>query len=230
MRESGKLPIRGLVDAMSIKIRPPRRENGAENESNRARPQHSDPRGGEPERADRRHDRGSGHGNPGDARLGSVHLPCPVRLGPTGAAACAGAARRHGETSPSAGTPSGQTAQPGVRAIDPATLRMTFYTVQPADMLASNLMGLDVHNLKNEEIGEIEDLIIDNGKMLRGIVVGIGGFLGIGERRTVIEPASIVLTREANGSLKAVVNTTREDLKKAPEFKFEGAMARNKSK
>jgi sporulation protein YlmC with PRC-barrel domain len=153
----------------------------------------------------------SGSGQP-------AQQPAPAQSGGTGT------------TSPSAGTPSGQTAQPGVRAIDPATLRMTFYTVQPADMLASNLMGLDVHNLKNEEIGEIEDLIIDNGKMLRGIVVGIGGFLGIGERRTVIEPASIVLTREANGSLKAVVNTTREDLKKAPEFKFEGAMARNKSK
>ena len=130
-------------------------------------------------------------------------------------------------TTGASGAPAGQT-QSVVRAVDPTTLRLTFYTVQPADMRASNMMGLDIYNLKNEEIGEIEDLIIDNGKTLRGIVVGIGGFLGIGERRTVIEPASVVLTREANGSLKAVVNTTREDLQKAPEFKFEGAMARRK--
>ena len=95
-------------------------------------------------------------------------------------------------------------------------------------MLASNLIGLDVHNLQNEEVGEIEDLVVENGKTIRGIVIGVGGFLGMGERRTVIEPASIVITREAGGSLKAVVNTTREDLKNAPEFKFEGNMGRRK--
>src|SRR5690348_1716467 len=50
-------------------------------------------------------------------------------------------------------------AQPGIRVVDPTTLRMTFYSVQPADMLASKLIGLDVHNLQNEEIGEIADLI-----------------------------------------------------------------------
>ena len=123
-------------------------------------------------------------------------------------------------------TPPAGTAQPGIRTIDPTTLRMTFYTVQPVDMLASRLIGLDVHNLQNEEIGEIEDLIVDEGKTIRGIVVDIGGFLGIGERRTIVEPGSIVVTREAGGSLKAVANTTREDLKKAPEFRFEGNMSR----
>jgi sporulation protein YlmC with PRC-barrel domain len=123
-------------------------------------------------------------------------------------------------------TPPAGTAQPGIRAVDPTTLRMTFYTVQPANMLASRLIGLDVHNLQNEEIGEIEDLIMDDGKTIRGIVIDVGGFLGIGERRTVIEPGSIVITRETGGSLKAVVNTTREDLRKAPEFKFEGNVSR----
>ena len=122
----------------------------------------------------------------------------------------------------------GQTAQSGIRAVDAATLRMTFYTVRPADMLASNLIGLDVHNLKNEEIGEIEDLIVDEGKTVRGIVIGIGGFLGMGERHTAIEPGAIVITREREGALKAVVNTTREDLQKAPEFKFQGNVARRK--
>ena len=132
--------------------------------------------------------------------------------------------------SPSQSTQTGQASQPGIRAVDAASLRLTFYTVRPADMLASKLIGLDVHNLQNEEVGEIEDLIVDEGKMIRGIVVGIGGFLGIGERHTAIDPGAILITREPGGSLKAVVNTTRDDLKKAPEFKFEGNMARSKSK
>lgn len=125
-------------------------------------------------------------------------------------------------------TPPAGAAQPGIRAVDPTTLRLTFYSVRPVDMLASNLIGLDVHNLRNEEIGEIGDLIVDEGKMIRGIVIDVGGFLGIGERHVVVEPGSILVTREAGGSLKAVANTTREDLQKAPEFKFEGNMSRRR--
>lgn len=125
---------------------------------------------------------------------------------------------------------SGQAAQPGIRAVDPTTVAMTFYTVQAADMLASSLMDLDVHNLQNEEIGEIEDLIIDNGKTIRAVIISVGGFLGIGERTVAVQPSSVVITREGTGAgnLKAVVNTTREDLKKAPEFKFENNMARRR--
>lgn len=148
---------------------------------------------------------------------GQTTQPAPAQ--PSGSAASS--------SSPQGGQ-SGSAAQPGIRAVDAATLRLTFYAVRPADVLASNLIGLDVHNLKNEEIGEIEDLVVDEGKVIRGIIVGIGGFLGIGERHTAIDPGAVVITREAGGSLKAVVNTTREDLQKAPEFKFEGNMARRK--
>jgi hypothetical protein len=127
---------------------------------------------------------------------------------------------------PAPGASGGQAAQPGIRAVDPATVAVTFYTVQPADMLASRLMDLDVHNLQNEEIGEIEDLIIDNGKNIRAVVISVGGFLGIGDRNVAVQPGSVVITQEGAGNLKAVVNTTRENLKNAPEFKFENNMAR----
>jgi sporulation protein YlmC with PRC-barrel domain len=103
---------------------------------------------------------------------------------------------------------------------------MTFYTVGPADMLASRLMDLDVHNLQNEEIGEIDDLIIDEGKNIRGVIISIGGFLGIGERRVAIQPGSLIITREGTDDLKAVVNTTKEELQNAQEFKFEGSLSR----
>ncbi len=122
--------------------------------------------------------------------------------------------------------PAGQAAQPGIRGVDASTVKMTFYTVDAADMLSSNLIGLDVHNLRNEEVGEIEDLIIDNGKTLKGVVIGVGGFLGLGERNVAVQPSSIVITRDGSGDMKAVVNTTKEELKNAPEFKFEGNFKR----
>jgi hypothetical protein len=123
-------------------------------------------------------------------------------------------------------TASGATTPPGVRAVDPTTVRMTFYTVRPADMLMSNFMDTDVYNLQNEEIGEIEDVIIDEGRTIRAIVISVGGFLGIGDRNVAVEPGSLVITRGEGGMIRAVVNTTREDLQRAPEFKFEGHLKR----
>ncbi len=127
---------------------------------------------------------------------------------------------------PSGNAPAGQAAQPGIRTVDPTTLKLTFYTVSPADMLASTLMDLDVHNLQNEGIGEIDDLIIDEGKNIRAVVLSVGGFLGIGDRRVAVQPSSIIITREGGDNLKAVVNTNKVELQNAPEFKYEGSLSR----
>ena len=116
-------------------------------------------------------------------------------------------------------TPSAQ-AQPGVRRVEGAAVVMTFYTTNPADFRASKLMGKTVYNLQNESIGEVNDLIINEGKTIKAIVVGVGGFLGIGERNVAIDPASVVLNEEPDGNARLVVNTTRDDLKKAPAFNF----------
>src|SRR4051794_25306446 len=74
-------------------------------------------------------------------------------------------------TAPNA-PPSG-TSQPGVQAVNTATMAVRFITAQPADFLSSNLVGTNVYNNQNETIGEIEDLVIDNGKALRAIVIGV---------------------------------------------------------
>ncbi|MFL9824076.1 PRC-barrel domain-containing protein [Rhodoplanes sp. SY1] len=112
-------------------------------------------------------------------------------------------------------------AQGGLRSVDPgAQVRLTFYTVQAADMRASKLLGTEVYNLNNENIGDVEDLIIDNGKTIKGVVVSVGGFLGIGERNVALDPRSVVLSEQSDGSARLVVNTTKEDLKSAPPFNF----------
>lgn len=94
-------------------------------------------------------------------------------------------------------------------------------------MLASQLIDLDVYNLQNENLGEIEDLVIDNGKQIRAVVVSVGGFLGMGEHFVGVKPAALMITPEADGTgVKVYVNTTREQLRDAPAFKFEGRMAK----
>lgn len=64
-------------------------------------------------------------------------------------------------------------------------------------------------------------MVVDTGKTIKAIVLSVGGFLGIGERYMAVDPASIAITREG-ADYRAVVNTTREDLRNAPTFEFEG--------
>jgi sporulation protein YlmC with PRC-barrel domain len=51
---------------------------------------------------------------------------------------------------------------------------------------ASKMIGLNVYNNDNEKIGDIAELIIDRSGKLEAVVVGAGGFLGLGERDVAI--------------------------------------------
>jgi len=108
--------------------------------------------------------------------------------------------------------------QSGIQSAAPVgTMRLTFYEVQLADIRASKLMDADVFNVNNENIGEIEDIVIDNGKNIKALIVSVGGFLGIGDHNVAIDPRSVTVTEQANGEVKIVVNTNKEDLKNAPK-------------
>ena len=98
-----------------------------------------------------------------------------------------------------------------------------FANVQPTELMASNLIDLDVYNPQNEKIGEVEDLVLDSGRAVRALVIGVGGFLGVGERYVAVDPSAVQVTRNANGSYRAVISATAEQLKAAPEFKYRGA-------
>ena len=99
--------------------------------------------------------------------------------------------------------------------------RVIFYRLGPTDMRMSQLIGSDVRNLQNDDIGEIEDVIFDNNRNLRAVIVSVGGFLGIGERHIAIDPSSMVVSRNEDGDVEANVNTNRDDLRNAPEFRFD---------
>lgn len=106
------------------------------------------------------------------------------------------------------------------------TTTETFVSVQPTDVLSYNLIGLNVTNDDGETIGEIKDLVIGEGK-LNGYVVSVGGFLGMGDHYVMVGPSAIKVTYlENDKKWTAVMNTTKEELKKAPAFKYEGRWVR----
>ena len=87
-----------------------------------------------------------------------------------------------------------------------------------SDWLASNLSGVSVVNAANENIGSITDLITDeNGKVI-GVLIGAGGFLGIGQKDVAIRFEDLKLARDEKDNVTAMVNITQETLAAAPDY------------
>ena len=50
-----------------------------------------------------------------------------------------------------------------------------------------DLLGKDVYNDKNEKLGDIDEILLDKSGKVNGIVIGVGGFLGMGSRDIMVE-------------------------------------------
>jgi sporulation protein YlmC with PRC-barrel domain len=98
-----------------------------------------------------------------------------------------------------------------------------FINVKSDDMLSSNVVGLDVYNDQNNDIGKIQDIVLDNAKKMTGYIVSVGGFLGMGTHYVAVDPDSVKVTFDApNKVWRATMNATKDQLKAAPEFKYQG--------
>ncbi|MDB5501888.1 MAG: PRC-barrel [Tardiphaga sp.] len=95
-----------------------------------------------------------------------------------------------------------------------------FSTVSKDEMFSSKLKGLNVYNQKEESIGEISDLAFKNDK-IEAMILSVGGFLGVGEHYVAVSPASVNVKYDSkNSKWTATMNTTKDALKAAPEFKY----------
>lgn len=96
-----------------------------------------------------------------------------------------------------------------------------FSTVAKDEMFSSKLKGLNVYNQKDEKVGEITDLAIGKGEQIQAMILSVGGFLGMGEHYVAVSPSSVrVSYNKDKDTWSAKMNTTKEALKAAPEFKY----------
>jgi sporulation protein YlmC with PRC-barrel domain len=64
----------------------------------------------------------------------------------------------------------------------PSTTASTSSTSFQGDWRASKVVGLNVYNEQNENVGSINDLLMDKSGSVKGAVISVGGFLGMGAR------------------------------------------------
>ncbi|WP_274423120.1 PRC-barrel domain-containing protein [Chelativorans sp. YIM 93263] len=94
-------------------------------------------------------------------------------------------------------------------------------SVRAEGHLASNLMGEAVYNGTGDEaenIGDVTDMIINDDGNIEAIVVGVGGFLGIGQKEVALEYDVVQWEEQQDGERRIVVETTADALESQPEF------------
>lgn len=84
-------------------------------------------------------------------------------------------------------------------------------------MHASDLIGAEIKTAGDEDVGAVEDLIIDKNGQVVAVVVSVGGFLGMGEKNVAI--AWDDLTKSGASDMQDLrIDVTREQLQSAPEY------------
>jgi sporulation protein YlmC with PRC-barrel domain len=84
---------------------------------------------------------------------------------------------------------------------------------------ANDLLNKSVKNASNESVGDINDIRIDSSGKIAAVIVGVGGFLGLGEKSVALPFEQLSFTRDGDGGLVVTANVTKESLQSAPEWK-----------
>lgn len=94
-----------------------------------------------------------------------------------------------------------------------------FIATQTAEQqLASSWIGKSVYNEANENLGDVNDILIAANGQVDAVILGVGGFLGIGEKSVAVPFADVKSTADADGRVKLTLNATKEQLDAAPDF------------
>ena len=99
----------------------------------------------------------------------------------------------------------------------------------------SKFKGTDVLGPDNAHIGNVNDMLFDKQGKILGLIVGVGGFLGIGEKNVAIDMSAFQPVPASTGSnsssgmatrsddptmVKLKVSWTKDQLKNAPDFQY----------
>ena len=98
---------------------------------------------------------------------------------------------------------------------------VTGYTQIDSDRFATRIIGQPVYDgtaADANKLGNINDIVIDEAGRAVAVTIGVGGFLGLGEKQVAVAYAALDKELAADNTERYVVKTTVEELTAAPEF------------
>jgi sporulation protein YlmC with PRC-barrel domain len=143
------------------------------------------------------------------------------------------------QANPPAAPPAAPAAKADATPVDSAK----FIQSQGTDQwVFSKFKGTDVIGPDNAQVGDVNDVLFDKSGKIVGLIVGVGGFLGIGEKSVAIDmsafqpvPADTGSSAGGNSAIsssndptnvKLKVSWTKDQLKSAPDFQYYKAPSR----
>jgi sporulation protein YlmC with PRC-barrel domain len=102
------------------------------------------------------------------------------------------------------------------------------FTAAQADVMSSVPNGKtvtdwykqDVYDQNNAKIGEIMDVLVGQDGKVEALIIGVGGFLGAGEKDVAVSFNTVKPTMKDNKTY-LTMNTTKDALKSAPGFQYD---------
>ena len=91
----------------------------------------------------------------------------------------------------------------------------------PAGVTVTDWYKQNVYDAQDHKIGEVMDVLVDKTGKVTTLIIGVGGFLGAGEKDVAVPFEAVQVTNKNNNRYYLVMNTTKDDLKSAPGFKYD---------
>lgn len=103
----------------------------------------------------------------------------------------------------------------------PAMAAPDFVTKQSAgESSSSGLIGTKIQNAAGETIGDVNYLVLDADGKISTIVIGVGGFLGVGEKNVGVPYKSVTKADDKNGNPVFKLEATKDELAAAPAYEW----------
>lgn len=112
------------------------------------------------------------------------------------------------------------TAVPSTQVREPFDMAAGYMAVD-TDNLASRLIDQPVYSTAGEdaeEIGNITDLVFNADGQITAVIIGVGGFLGIGEKSVAVDFSALEFVLAHDNTERWVLPTTADALTAAPDF------------
>jgi len=93
------------------------------------------------------------------------------------------------------------------------------------EIRVSKLIGSSVRNSANESIGNVNDVLLTKDGQIESVVVGVGGFLGLGEKNVALQFSELKFDTSDANSPKVTASATSDALAAAPEWKAPGSQS-----
>jgi sporulation protein YlmC with PRC-barrel domain len=104
----------------------------------------------------------------------------------------------------------------------PAFAAQTMSSLPPDSFTVTDYYKQNIYDKDKNTVGKIDDVLIDKSGKISALIVGVGGFLGMGEKDVSL-PFAAVKAEKKDNKWYLTVDETKDSLKSAAGYKYDSS-------